>query len=87
MEGLSLILGMQWLQHLGQVTHDYANHSMEFRCKGHNIKLKGEETLMAQLNSFNQLRVINATKAVNQNLESYFWPTSEILAIHRVNLL
>ncbi|XP_061351369.1 uncharacterized protein LOC133296412 [Gastrolobium bilobum] len=38
---LSIILGMSWLESLGQVTHDYVEQSMEFVKDGQRIKLQG----------------------------------------------
>lgn len=38
-EGPSVILGIQWLHELGQITHDYANQIMKFLWEDERIKL------------------------------------------------
>lgn len=42
-EGPPVVIGIQWLQTLGKVTHDYANASMEFEHAGLPISLKGSD--------------------------------------------
>ncbi|VFQ75576.1 unnamed protein product [Cuscuta campestris] len=39
--GPDVVLGVQWLQLLGKVTHDYANLTMDFVWKGSPVTLKG----------------------------------------------
>ena len=40
--GPDVLLGVQWLQTLGQVSHDYANLKMEFSWDGQQISLHGD---------------------------------------------
>ncbi|VFQ83661.1 unnamed protein product [Cuscuta campestris] len=40
--GPDIVLGVQWLQALGKVSHDYAKMTMEFIWKGENITLRGD---------------------------------------------
>nr|GEZ37776.1 hypothetical protein [Tanacetum cinerariifolium] len=42
-KGPNIVLGIQWLQNLGKVTHDYSNKTMEFSWSGRDYALKGEE--------------------------------------------
>lgn len=39
-EGADMILGVQWLQELGRVTHDYRSSCMEFKWKCRKVSLK-----------------------------------------------
>ncbi|KAK1427816.1 hypothetical protein QVD17_16511 [Tagetes erecta] len=39
--GLDFILGMEWLQSLGEVVHDWQNAWMKFVYKGHQVQLQG----------------------------------------------
>nr|GEU86582.1 reverse transcriptase [Tanacetum cinerariifolium] len=56
MKGPDVVLGIQWLQHLGKVTHYYAHQSMEFTVGNKTYTLKGEESLRMKQMSFNHLR-------------------------------
>ncbi|VFQ85068.1 unnamed protein product [Cuscuta campestris] len=40
--GPDMVLGVQWLQTLGKVSHDYANMTMEFMWKGKPVTLRGD---------------------------------------------
>lgn len=60
--GPSIILGIQWLQTLGKVTHDYANTSMDFEQAGQPISLKGSNFAGSQTISFNYLQTSVQTK-------------------------
>ncbi|GJS31645.1 retrotransposon-related protein [Tanacetum coccineum] len=42
-KGPDIVLGIQWLQNPGKVTHDYSNETMEFSWSGRDYALKGEE--------------------------------------------
>nr|GMD31046.1 Transposon Ty3-G Gag-Pol polyprotein [Ipomoea batatas] len=57
-QGPDVVLGVQWLQDLGKVAHDYASLTMEFTWKGRTITLFGIQTLSPQKISFNQLQAM-----------------------------
>ena len=40
----NIVLGMQWLQSLGKVLHDWENLTMEFCVKEKNFLIQGETT-------------------------------------------
>ncbi|GKC18592.1 ty3-gypsy retrotransposon protein [Tanacetum coccineum] len=44
--GPDIVLGIQWLQNLGKVIHDYSNQTMMFSWSGRDYALKGEESLL-----------------------------------------
>ncbi|GJT95894.1 hypothetical protein Tco_1091412 [Tanacetum coccineum] len=41
-----IVLGIQWLQNLGKVTHDYLNQTTEFSWSGRDYALKGEKQVV-----------------------------------------
>nr|GMC89167.1 Transposon Ty3-G Gag-Pol polyprotein [Ipomoea batatas] len=43
-KGSEIVLGVQWLQDLGDITHNYAKVSMEFSWLGKNVQLLGDTT-------------------------------------------
>ncbi|GJS21448.1 transposon ty3-G gag-pol polyprotein [Tanacetum coccineum] len=45
MKGPDVVLGIQWLQKLGKVTHDYAKQTMEFTLVNTKYSLQGDESL------------------------------------------
>ncbi|GJS41134.1 ty3-gypsy retrotransposon protein [Tanacetum coccineum] len=45
MKGPDVVLGIQWLQKLGKVTHDYAQQTMDFILLNVTYSLKGDESL------------------------------------------
>ena len=45
MKGPDIVLGIQWLQTLGKVTHDYSQQTMEFTLSCHEYTLRGDEAL------------------------------------------
>ncbi|CAH9095864.1 unnamed protein product [Cuscuta epithymum] len=53
--GPDIVLGIQWLQGLGTIAHDYSNLTMKFKYEGKLITLKGETTLNPQPVTFAQL--------------------------------
>ncbi|KAH6826796.1 eukaryotic translation initiation factor 3A [Perilla frutescens var. hirtella] len=54
-EGPEVVLGIQWLQTLGKVTHDYSNHTMEFLWQGAIIQLRGDSKLDPEPSSADSL--------------------------------
>lgn len=74
-QGPDIILGVQWLQELGRVTHDYATGRMEFWWKKKKVVLKGESPLKNQEISLRMLQSL-----VHQN------QVEEIFEIHVLSL-
>ena len=62
-EGVDIVLGIQWLQQLGRVSHDYSALSMEFSFNGKSIILRGDVSTSPTLVTYNQFRALvhNAT--------------------------
>lgn len=58
MRGAEIVLGIQWLQQLGRVTHDYAKQSMEFDFGGKPILLKGTDSVNSRRISFHQMNAL-----------------------------
>nr|GMD32851.1 Transposon Ty3-G Gag-Pol polyprotein [Ipomoea batatas] len=56
--GPDVVLGVQWLQSLGSVTHDYSKSTMEFQRGSTIVTLKGDSSLNNQPISFNQLQAM-----------------------------
>nr|GEY87520.1 hypothetical protein [Tanacetum cinerariifolium] len=42
-KGSDIVIGIQWLENLGEVTHDYLNQTMKFSWLSPDYALKGEE--------------------------------------------
>lgn len=57
-QGLDIVLGVQWLQELGKVTNDFKQLTMEFRQGNKTMQFRGDVLLTAQPISFNQLQVM-----------------------------
>ena len=57
-EGPEVVLGIQWLQSLGRVCHDYKALTMEFSWKGKTIILRGDLSTTCKVVTFNQLQAI-----------------------------
>lgn len=53
--GPDMILGVQWPQELGPVTHDYSCSHMEFTWKGKKVILRGDASLSSKEISFSML--------------------------------
>lgn len=68
-EGPSLVLGIQWLQTLGPVTHDYAQQTMEFKRADKKITLIGDSSLDNQRISFSQLQALAHSDKVAEIFE------------------
>ncbi|VFQ94532.1 unnamed protein product [Cuscuta campestris] len=58
--GPDIVLGVQWLQTLGKVAHDYAKLTMEFLWNGTTVTLRGDMPKPRPV-SFNQLRAMLAS--------------------------
>ena len=57
-EGPNVVLGIQWLQLLGRVSHDNAAMTMEFNWDGSIVILRGETSLSLKPITFNQFQVL-----------------------------
>ncbi|PWA58030.1 hypothetical protein CTI12_AA406450 [Artemisia annua] len=64
MQGLDVVLGIQWLQKLGKVTHDYALQEMEFTLLGSRHTLKGDESLRMKRISLHKMQALLETDDV-----------------------
>nr|GLL46158.1 uncharacterized protein LOC109154433 [Ipomoea trifida] len=62
--GLDVVLGVQWLQSLGSVKHDYSKMTMEFHMGSTIVTLKGDSGLSNQPISFNQLQAMVTNGAI-----------------------
>ncbi|GJX05300.1 ty3-gypsy retrotransposon protein [Tanacetum coccineum] len=58
MQGPDVVLGIQWLQKLGKVTHDYALQTMEFTLASTTYTLKGDESLRMKRISLNHMHAL-----------------------------
>ncbi|GKC50052.1 ty3-gypsy retrotransposon protein, partial [Tanacetum coccineum] len=58
MQGLDVVLGIQWLQKLGKVMHDYAQQVMEFTLLGAKYMLKGDESLCINKISLHRMQAL-----------------------------
>ncbi|GJW93030.1 ty3-gypsy retrotransposon protein [Tanacetum coccineum] len=64
MQGPNVVLGIQWLQKLGKVTHDYAQQVMEFTLSGAKYTLKGDESLRMKKISLHWMQALLETDEV-----------------------
>nr|GFC61169.1 retrotransposon-related protein [Tanacetum cinerariifolium] len=58
MQGPDVVLGIQWLQNLGKVTHDYAHQTMEFTLLDTTYSLKGDDSLRMKKISLYQMQAM-----------------------------
>ncbi|GKC89011.1 ty3-gypsy retrotransposon protein [Tanacetum coccineum] len=58
MKGPDVVLGIQWLQKLGKVTHDYAQQTMEFTLVNTTYTLKGDESLRMKRISLHHMQAL-----------------------------
>ncbi|GJW72186.1 ty3-gypsy retrotransposon protein [Tanacetum coccineum] len=61
MKGPDLVLGIQWLQKLGKVTHDYSKQTIEFTWSDKGYLLRGEEALRMKRISLHHMRALLET--------------------------
>ncbi|XP_031092287.1 uncharacterized protein LOC115996981 [Ipomoea triloba] len=76
-QGPDVVLGVQWLQQLGKITHDYAQLSMEFLWNGQPICLKGDHARSLQQITFNQLQAITESKNLEELYELFYIASTE----------
>ncbi|XP_031120513.1 uncharacterized protein LOC116023654 [Ipomoea triloba] len=75
--GPEVVLGVQWLQQLGKVAHDYANLTMEFKWHGRDVTLTGIQSLSPRQVSFTQLQALMDTDDAVELYELYMLPTQD----------
>ena len=63
-EGPEVVLGIQWLQSLGRVCHDYKALIMEFSWKGETIILRGDLSTTCKAVTFSQLQALFGSRGV-----------------------
>ncbi|VFQ66357.1 unnamed protein product [Cuscuta campestris] len=66
--GQDVVLGVQWLQTLGKVAHDYSQMTMKFSWKGDTVTLRGDQPHPRPL-SYSQFCTLVATDAVTEVFE------------------
>nr|GEW89108.1 transposon Ty3-I Gag-Pol polyprotein [Tanacetum cinerariifolium] len=64
MQGAEVVLGIQWLQKLGKVTHDYAHQTMEFSVHNKKHMLKGDDVMRFKKNGFHQMQALLDTNEI-----------------------
>ncbi|GJV31266.1 ty3-gypsy retrotransposon protein [Tanacetum coccineum] len=67
-KGPDIVLGIQWLQNLGKVTHDYLNQTMEFSWSGRDYALKGEEQVVKLSNDEHEGQLVEQPLAIFDTL-------------------
>nr|GEU84831.1 retrotransposon-related protein [Tanacetum cinerariifolium] len=77
MQGPDVLLGIQWLQKLGKVTHDYAQQIMEFTLLDTKYTLKGDESLRMKKISLHQMQSLLKTEDVYGVYECHGFATSD----------
>nr|GMD37481.1 Transposon Ty3-G Gag-Pol polyprotein [Ipomoea batatas] len=80
-KGPDIVLGVQWLQDLGRVTHDYAGVSMEFMWQGVTIQLQGEQSPRLTQVSYSHLFALLESDDVHSCFELSPVPPEESTAI------
>ncbi|GJX34452.1 retrotransposon-related protein [Tanacetum coccineum] len=58
MQGPNVVLGIQWLQNLGKVTHDYAHQTMKFTLLDNTYSLKGDDSLPMKKINLHQMQAM-----------------------------
>ncbi|GJW57808.1 ty3-gypsy retrotransposon protein [Tanacetum coccineum] len=66
-----IVLGVQWLQKLGKVTHDYSKQTMEFTWSDQGYMLRGEEALRMKRISLHHNHALLETKDIYGVYELY----------------
>ncbi|GJY58212.1 hypothetical protein Tco_0458104 [Tanacetum coccineum] len=71
MTGPDIVLGIQWLQQLGKVTHDYSQQTMEFTWLERGYKLQGDDSLRIKQISLRHMRGLLETYNIYGVYELY----------------
>ncbi|GJZ42401.1 ty3-gypsy retrotransposon protein [Tanacetum coccineum] len=77
-QGPDVVLGIQWLQKLGKVTHDYAQQTMEFTLVNTTYTLKGDVSL--RMRKFSLPREADGPAAMAVATESEHLELNQLLA-------
>lgn len=72
MKGPDVVLGIQWLQKLGKVTHDYGEQTMEFTLVNTTYTLKGDESLRMKRISLHHMHALLETDEIYGIYELHF---------------
>ncbi|GJS16374.1 ty3-gypsy retrotransposon protein [Tanacetum coccineum] len=64
MKGPALVLGIQWMQKLGKVTHDYAQQTMKFTLVNTKYSLQRDELLQMKKISLHRMQSLRETEDV-----------------------
>ncbi|GJT23351.1 reverse transcriptase [Tanacetum coccineum] len=64
MQGPNVVLGIQWLQKLGKVTHEYAQQTMEFTLVNTTYTLKGDASLRMKKISLRHMQALLESEEV-----------------------
>lgn len=73
-EGPEVVLGIQWLQQLGGMYHDYAAMSMEFSWNGKRIILNGDTKTTPKLITLHQFQALITHKEIQSLYELHCLP-------------
>ncbi|GJX15841.1 ty3-gypsy retrotransposon protein [Tanacetum coccineum] len=71
MKGPDIVLGIQWLQKLGKVTHDYSEQTMEFTWLDRVYVLKGDDALRMKRISLHHMRALLESEDIYGVYELY----------------
>ncbi|GKD31964.1 reverse transcriptase [Tanacetum coccineum] len=71
MKGPNIVLGIQWLQKLGKVTHDYFEQTMEFTWLDCVYMLKGDDALCMKRISLHHMRILLESEDIYGVYELY----------------
>ncbi|GJT60682.1 ty3-gypsy retrotransposon protein [Tanacetum coccineum] len=77
MKGPDIVLGIQWLQQLGKVTHDYSQQTMEFTWLDRDYKLQGDDSLRMKQISLRHMRGLLEADDVYRVYELYSLTSEE----------
>nr|GMD14187.1 Transposon Ty3-G Gag-Pol polyprotein [Ipomoea batatas] len=75
-QGPDVVLGVQWLQELGKITHDYSKLTMEFSWQGQNIFLQGDQPMLPTQISFHHLQALFSENEVLEGYELFLHTTN-----------
>ncbi|XP_057775458.1 uncharacterized protein LOC130994433 [Salvia miltiorrhiza] len=76
-KGPDVILGIQWLQELGRVLHDYSHGRMEFTWNGQQVFLEGDPSLCSREISLSSLQALLQSDEVDSLFELWMLLTDE----------
>nr|GEX35508.1 reverse transcriptase [Tanacetum cinerariifolium]GEX82942.1 reverse transcriptase [Tanacetum cinerariifolium] len=71
MKGPDIVLGIQWFQKLGKVTHDYSKQTMEFLWSRQRYTLRREDNLRMKRVSLHHMRALLETEEIYDVYELY----------------